>query len=104
MDREMTQASEVPSPLGADPGLQLGDLLVRRNLLAPEDLKRALDEQRTGGGRLGEVLLRLQLIDDSTLTNTLADHLSIERINLEDMTKIDTRIARLLPEALAKRF
>ncbi len=104
MDPEMTQTLELASPLGADPGLQLGDLLVRRHLLTPEDLKRALDEQRKGGGRLGEVLLRLELIDDSTLTNTLADHLSIERINLEDLAAIDARIARVLPEAIAKRF
>jgi type IV pilus assembly protein PilB len=104
MDSGVTHISEAPSLLGADTGLQLGDLLVQRRLITPEDLQRALEEQRKSGGRLGEVLLRLEVIDDSTLTNILAEHLSIERINLEDLTTIDTRIARMLPEAIAKRF
>ncbi len=104
MDTDVAHISETPSPLAANPGLQFGDLLVQRRLITPEDLDRALEEQRKSGGRLGEVLLRLEVIDDSMLTNTLAEHLSIERVNLEDLTAVDTRIARMMPEAIAKRF
>lgn len=104
MASDGTHISETPAPLGADRGLQFGDLLVRRRLITPEDLRRALVEQRKSGGRLGEVLLRLELIDDATLTNVLAEHLSIERISLEDLTAVDTHVARLVPEAIAKRF
>ncbi len=104
MNSDVTDISEASSLLGADAGLQFGNLLVQRRLITPEDLKRALEEQRKSGGRLGEVLLRLEVIDDSTLTTTLAEHLSIERVNLEDLTMVDTHIARLVPEAIAKRF
>ncbi|MBN1360395.1 MAG: Flp pilus assembly complex ATPase component TadA [Sedimentisphaerales bacterium] len=104
MNSDVTEISQTSSLLGADPGLQFGDLLVQRRLITPEDLQRALAEQRKSGGRLGEVLLRLEVIDDSTLTNTLAEHLAIERVNLEDLTTVDTRIARMVPEAIAKRF
>jgi len=100
----MTQMPETVSALETTSGAYFGSLLVTRGLITKEDLQKALDEQRDSGGRLGEVLLRLQLIDDSTLTNTLAEHLSIEHMNLEDVSRIDAQIARLLPETIAKRF
>ena len=100
----MTATSEIVSPLGTESGRLFGGLLLSRDLITPDDLKKALDDQRENGGRLGEVLLRLQLIDDSTLTTALADHLSIEYVNLEDVSKINAHIARLLPETIAKRF
>jgi type IV pilus assembly protein PilB len=100
----MTRSSNAARSLNAGAGAHLGDLLVAKQLITPDDLKRALTDQRDKGGRLGDVLLRLELIDDSTLTNVLAEHLSIERVNLEDLSKINTRIARSLPETLAKRF
>ncbi len=100
----MTATSEIVSPLGTESGRLFGGLLLSRDLITPDDLQKALDDQRENGGRLGEVLLRLQLIDDLTLTTTLADHLSIEYVNIEDISKIDARVARLLPETIAKRF
>ncbi len=100
----MTQIPETVSALETTSGTYFGSLLVARGLITKEDLQKALDEQRDSGGRLGEVLLRLQLIDDSTLTNTLAEYLSIEHMNLEDVSRIDAQVARLLPETIAKRF
>ena len=104
MDTSATAMSEAPSSLGAHSGLLLGDLLVQQRLITPEDLEAALAEQRKTGERLGEVLLRLNLVDDSTLANTLAEHLGIERADLESLTKIDMSVAKLLPETIAKRF
>jgi len=100
----MTATSEIVSPPGTESGRLFGGLLLRKGLITPEDLQRALDDQREHGGRLGEVLLRLQLIDDSILTAALAEHLAVEHVHLEDVSKIDARIARLLPETIARRF
>ncbi len=100
----MTEMSKTHSPQDTQPVLHLGDLLVRKGLITPEDLKRALADQRKNGGRLGEVLLRLQIVDDSMLTSSLAEHLAIDCVNLEDISKIDMRVARLLPEAVAKQY
>ena len=104
MDLKVEAASEISSLLGADSGLLLGDLLIQRRLITSEDLETALTEQRKSGERLGEVLLRLDIIDDATLTNTLAEHLGIERADLRDLSKIDMQVAKLLPETIAKRF
>ena len=81
-----------------------GELLVSKGLLSREELVEALNEQREQGGRLGEVLLRLKRLSDEDVTLALAEYLSMEYIRLDDITKTDVNIARMLPEAVAKRF
>lgn len=85
-------------------GLLFGELLVSRGLLSREELTKALNEQREQGGRLGEVLLRLKMLSGEDVTLALAEHLSMEYVRLDDITKIDVNLARMLPEAIAKRF
>ena len=84
--------------------LLFGELLVSRGLLSREELIEALNEQREQGGRLGEVLLRLKMLSDEDVTLALAEHLSMEYIRFDDIARIDVNIARVLPEAIAKRF
>jgi len=84
--------------------LLFGELLVSKGLLSRRELIEALNEQRENGGRLGEVLLRLKTLKDDDVTLALAEHLSMEYIRFDDITKIDMNIARMLPEAVAKRF
>ncbi|MCU0913569.1 MAG: Flp pilus assembly complex ATPase component TadA [Planctomycetes bacterium] len=100
----MTKTLESYCAPAAEATRQFGDLLVHKGLITPADLAQALREQREKGGRLGEVLLGLRLIDDQALGRTLAEHLSIEYLTLDDATRIDTQIARTLPESIAKRF
>ena len=84
--------------------LLFGELLVSKGLLSPEELLQVLNEQREHGGRLGEVLLRLKMLNDEDVTQALAEHLAIEHFRLDDISKIDMNIARALPESIAKRF
>jgi type IV pilus assembly protein PilB len=100
----MTKTLRSHSPPKTDPSRQLGDLLVHKGMITQTELTQALKEQREKGGRLGEVLVRLHILDDQTLGTTLAEHLSIEHVALDDAAKIDAKIARVLPESIAKRF
>lgn len=84
--------------------LLFGELLISKGLLSQRGLIEALNEQRNRGGRLGEVLLRLKMLNDEKVTGCLAEQLSIEYVRLDDVLKIDMNIARMLPEAIAKRF
>jgi type IV pilus assembly protein PilB len=84
--------------------LLFGELLVSKGLLSAEELLQVLNEQREHGGRLGEVLLRLKILNDEDVTQSLAEHLAIEHFRLDDISKIDINIARMLPESIAKRF
>jgi len=83
--------------------LPFGELLVSKGLLSRKELEKVLDEQRKKGGRLGENLLRLEKLNHEDVTLALAEHLSMEYIRLDDVSKIDMDIARMLPEGLAKR-
>ncbi len=83
---------------------QFGELLVKKGVITPEELIQAIDEQRERGGRIGEVLIRRHLLDDLTLSTILAEHLSMEYVALDDPSLIDLKIARALPESIAKRF
>jgi len=86
------------------PGLLFGELLISKGLLGRRELTEALNEQHKHGGRLGEVLLRLNILNDADVTSALAEHLSMEYLRFDDVAKIDKNIARMLPEAIAKRF
>jgi type IV pilus assembly protein PilB len=84
--------------------LPFGELLVAKGLLGREELAKVLEEQRERGGRLGEVLLRLEMLNNEDVTRTLAEHLSMEYIRFDDINKVNIAIARTLPESIAKRF
>lgn len=84
-----------------------GELLVSKGLLSRDELLKALEKQREQGGRLGEVLLKLKILNEKELTAALAEHFSMEYITFDENTKadkIDTEIARKLPESIARRF
>src|SRR4030042_3995516 len=91
----------------AEAGLLFGELLVAKGMLSQDELQEVLDIQREQGGRFGEVLLKLNKLDDKDVTAALAEHFSMEYIHFDDarkLDKIDMDIARMLPESIAKRF
>ncbi len=81
-----------------------GEFLVCKGLLTRLQLNKALDEQRRYGGRLGEALLRLNMMSEEQVTRALAEHLSMEYFHFDDISKIDVHVARMLDESIAKRF
>ena len=81
-----------------------GESLISKGLLTQQQLAMALKEQRESGGRLGEVLLRLKMLNEEQVTKALAEHLSMECVHISDISQIDIKVARMLPESIAKRF
>ena len=55
-----------------DEKVQLGQMLVESNLLTHEQLKMAMDFQKSVGGKLGAIIVKLGFIEDLTLTNFIA--------------------------------
>lgn len=81
-----------------------GEWLVQKGLIAQSGLEDALGEQQHSGGKLGEVLLRLKLLSENEITAALSEYLGLERIELDNVSKLDMTLARLIPENIAKRF
>ena len=73
----MRQASEkTPGEVweeGAVSAKSLGDLLVERNDVRPSDMDKALQIQRSVGGRLGPLLVRTGAISEDLLLRRLAE-------------------------------
>ncbi len=84
--------------------LLFGEFLVFKGLLDRGELIEALNKQREQGGRIGEVLHRLKMLSDEDVTLALAEHLLMEYVRLDDVTRINMNVARMLSESIAKRF
>jgi len=99
----MTTA-KTATPVKSKQDVLFGEFLVSKGLLTHRELIEALNVQREQGGRLGEVLVQLKILDDEGITSALAEHLSMDYIRFDDLSKINMNIARMLPESIAKRF
>jgi type IV pilus assembly protein PilB len=103
----MDSAAAISGVPETQAGILFGELLVSKGLLSQEQLLEVLNKQRDQGGRLGEVLLRLKMLDEKAITAALAEHFSMEYVHFDEthqIDRIDRDVARLLPESIAKRF
>ncbi|GAB7190314.1 hypothetical protein NUM3379_10200 [Kineococcus sp. NUM-3379] len=102
----MTTLETPSSPAPAAPSRRrLGDVLVEKGLVLPEDLDLALTEQRNGTGprrRLGQILVSLGLVSEAELAQCLAELLGLESVDLSRMVPAPD-VVRLLPRAVAER-
>ncbi len=57
--------------------IPLGDLLVSRGLILPQDLDFALEHQKYSGQQLGEILVRIGALDPDDLERILQLQLCI---------------------------
>jgi MSHA biogenesis protein MshE len=82
---------------------RLGEILVKQNLLTEEQLRLALDLQKTSGQKLGRVLVASRYATEEIVSRALARQLHIPFISLKTFDP-DVRIVQKLPEAQARRF
>ena len=57
--------------------LRLGDILVKEGLLKDEQLKEALNLQKTTGKRLGEALIMLKMVTEEQMAEVLGRQIGI---------------------------
>ena len=81
---------------------KLGEILVRENLISPQNLREALDYQREHGGRLAFSLVKLGLVSDDMITAVLSRQYGIPSVNL-DLFNIDPAVLRLIPQEVAQK-
>ena len=82
---------------------KLGEILVRENLLTPQQLREALDYQREHGGRLGYNLVKLGLVSDEMVTAVLSRQYGVPSVNL-DLFDVDPPVIRLIPREVAEKY
>jgi type IV pilus assembly protein PilB len=82
---------------------KLGEILVRENLLTPQQLREALEFQREHGGRLGFNLVKMGLVSDDMITAVLSRQYGVPSVNLE-LFDIDDSVIRLIPREVADKY
>ena len=88
----------------ARPGREfLGELLVRRGFVSREGLDKALERQKSQGGRLGLNLAQLGLVGDEDLSKALGEQLGVLPF-LPSMDEIEKPAIERLSKQLAKKY
>src|SRR5215217_9591928 len=82
---------------------KLGEILVRENLITSQQLREALEYQRTNGGRLGSNLIKLGIISDDVITAVLSRQYGVPSINLE-LFQIEDEIIKLISHEVALKY
>lgn len=82
---------------------KLGEILVRENLITAQQLREALEYQRTSGGRLGSNLVKLGIISDDVITAVLSRQYGVPSINL-DLFQIEDSTIKLISQDVALKY
>jgi len=82
---------------------RLGELLVREKLITADQLKKAIEEQRSSGGRLGYNLSKLGYVNEKDLTIFLSKQYGIPAVDLAT-TEIDPEIIKQIPQDVANKY
>ncbi len=91
--------SAVPIPNTSE---RIGDLLVREGLISPEQLAKALQEQKQNGTRIGFNLVKLGFIAEVELTKVLAKQHKMPAVDLSKFEP-DPKVAKMVPAELAQK-
>jgi len=81
---------------------RIGELLVRENLLTAEQLRKAREEAKSGGARLGAQITKLGFLQEQELSSFVAKQYGVPDINLDDFD-IDPSVIQLIPEEVANK-
>ena len=81
---------------------RLGELLVRRNIITPEQLKKAFEEQKSNGSRLESTLVKLGYIKEDELLSFLSAQYRVPSIKLSKV-EVNPGVLKLIPASIAKK-
>jgi len=85
--------------------IRLGDLLIQEGKISNEDLRKALEYQRTSNShkKLGEILIEEGLINEDDIINILSRQLNIEIINFENV-ELNFLLLRKVPVQILEKY
>ena len=83
--------------------LKLGELLLKAQLISQSQLDKALEEQKNSGGKLGEILQRLAFVTEDDIIECLSHQFGVPSINLRHF-EIDPNVAKIIPVDLARKY
>jgi type IV pilus assembly protein PilB len=83
--------------------VRLGEILIKESLITQDQLDKALEFQRSNGGKLGSCLTKMGYITDDDITGVLSRQYGVPSINLK-YYEIDPIVIKLIPQDTALRY
>jgi type IV pilus assembly protein PilB len=83
--------------------VRLGEILIKESLITQDQLTKALEFQRSNGGKLGSCLTKMGFITDDDITGVLSRQYGVPSINLK-YYEIDPTVIKLIPQDTATRY
>ncbi|MCU0242361.1 MAG: Flp pilus assembly complex ATPase component TadA [Vicinamibacteria bacterium] len=83
--------------------VKLGELLLKENLVTPQQLQEALSHQKSHGGKLGKALVALGHVRDEEITSLLSRQYGVPSINL-DHFEVEATIIKIIPAETARKY
>jgi len=83
--------------------LRIGEILVEKKIITPEELEIALKEQEKTKEMLGEVLVRMGFVTEKEMLQVLAEQQGIAFVELKE-AKIDERVIKSVPAKFAWHY
>jgi type IV pilus assembly protein PilB len=81
---------------------RLGELLVRRNLITPDQLRKALEDQKSNGSRLESALVKLGYIKEDELLSFLSAQYRVPSVKISKI-EVNPNVVKLVPSSVAKK-
>jgi type IV pilus assembly protein PilB len=82
--------------------LRLGDILLQRELITPDQLHAALAQQKVERLRLGEILTKLGFVKEEDVAQCLGQKYGIPYVDLNTQ-EIDAAVTQLIPPVIAQK-
>ncbi len=83
--------------------VKLGELLLKENMVTPQQLQEALSHQKMNGGKLGKAFVSLGYVRDEEITSLLSRQYGVPSINL-DHFEVDPTIIKIIPAETARKY
>src|SRR5512136_2472251 len=83
--------------------VKLGELLLKENMVSPQQLQDALNHQKMNGRKLGKAFVSLGFVKDEEITSLLSRQYGVPSINL-DHFEVDPAIIKIIPAETARKY
>src|SRR6185295_12647578 len=83
--------------------VKLGELLLKENMVTPQQLQEALSHQKMNGGKLGKAFVTLGYVKDEEITSLLSRQYGVPSINL-DHFEVDPAIIKIIPAETSRKY
>ncbi len=81
---------------------RIGELFLERKLVTQKQLEEALKIQKKTGERVGDILIRQEIITEDDFLSVISEKLSIPKVNVDNLV-IGPEVIRRVPVELAKK-